>query len=581
MSSERVMESVIIADCGARTTRTFLVETVDQVYRLVAQGESPSTIEPPLDNLSAGVRDALAALEEASARRMVDRNRPILPQEETGNGADAFLATVAATPPLRLALLSAGSGPLVSALLDVVRRSPVTALPALTVEENGRVDDRVRDTVGTIARHQPNILLLVAGGNPERALRTLLRLADEIVTATVLAGVEEPPAILFVGDERWHETVTRGFGRGAEIGLVASGGADVGTLAAVIEQEVLDFATRRATATQPGFEDVAGWSMSPPLARSRAIELVNRFMAVHFGSEVLTVELEDGATICWANGSRHAALTEPALDLGLGAGNLLTTLTLAEVARWLPFTASEDDIARWILNRALRPYTVAVTERDRAIEAAVARELIRTGAAELRDAGVADLAPDLIVGGRFFAHWPDLAGAMLALIDGVQPHTARGLTQVALDLDGLLPAIGALGAVEPGRTAELFEHDGLVDLGACLAMTVRPGEQVRGQLEYASGESRPFTVTGGTLLRLPLPLGERAARLRIDPGGGAAVGRGAAGAGATFEGEDAPLGGVVGLVIDARGRPLDLPREEQERLARLGAWSAAMARTED
>ena len=46
--------------------------------------------------------------------------------------------------------------------------------------------------------------------------------------------------------------------------------------------------------------------------------------------------------------------------------------------------------------------------------------------------------------------------------------------------------------------------------------------------------------------------------------------------GATFEGELAPHGGPVGLVIDARERPFAFPRNEQERAARLAAWTSAI-----
>src|SRR5437764_1475380 len=230
MSTERVLESVIVADCGAGTTRAILVEAIDDVYRFIASAERPSTFEPPIDDLSVGVREALGALELATARRFLERNRPIMPQEGSGNGADALLTTMVSMP-----------------------------------------------------------------------------------------------AVLFIGEERWHDDVTASFGSSAEIGLIDPAGADPGALAGIVEQELLDFANRRAAAGQPGFEEVSAWSAAPPLARSRAIDLVNRFMSIQFGCEVLTVELDEGATFCWARGREDCALSEPALDLALGAGNLLTT----------------------------------------------------------------------------------------------------------------------------------------------------------------------------------------------------------------------------------------------------------------
>jgi hypothetical protein len=145
--------------------------------------------------------------------------------------------------------------------------------------------------------------------------------------------------------------------------------------------------------------------------------------------------------------------------------------------------------------------------------------------------------------------------------------------QVALDRDALMPLIGVLGTIAPERAAELFEHDSLFDLGACVVVDCGANEQVQGELVYADGRKWNFAVRGGEVLRLPLAGGERAAALRFAPGGRVQIGNNGAGKGATFEGELAPHGGPVGLVIDARERPFAFPRAEQERIARVSAWA--------
>lgn len=562
MSAERVVESVIVADCGNAVTRAVLVELVDDAYRFVAQGESPSTVEPPAGDLSVGLREAVAALEQACGRRFMERHGPIMPQEENGNGTDAFLTTVSAGPPLRLAVLTVGAGPLVGALIDVARRTPTTVLPAVTLDESGQLDDRASEASALVQRYRPDLLLLAAEGQSETAVARLLGVGSAAMTATALAG-GEAPAVLFVGDERWHNGVAANFGGGVELGMVATANTTPDAVAALIEQEILDFANRRLAASRPGFESLAAWGASAPLPRSHAIDLVNRFMAMHFGAEVLTVELAEGSVFCWARGQEHLALNEPALDLGLGAANLLSTLAVADVTRWLPFALSEDELVAWVLNRAIRPFTIPTTRRDRLIEAALARELIRTGLAEVQAAGAAHLAPRRIVGGSFFARWPDPATAMLTLLDGVQPPA--GIAHVALDRDGLLPAIGALGVADPQRAAQLFERDGLLDLGSCVTVAIPAGGEARGRLDYADGEAREFSVPAGSVARLPLSPERPAARLTIDAGGAT-----------TFEGETAPVGGLVGLIVDARPRPLALPRDEQARVALLQQWSEAL-----
>lgn len=576
MSEGQVLESIIIADCGKAVTRASLVEIVEGVCRFVAQGTSPSTAEAPYDDVGTGLRAAIGALESATMRRFVERNRLTMPQEDTGDGVDAFLATVAVAPPLRIAMLTSGGGTLVDALLTIARRSPVTVLPTLTVDAGAPVDATTRTTVATLKRLKPDLLLIVAPTDVARALPRLLGLASEIVGSLAGADSAIGPAILVVADQSGQDTATAAFGRGYEFGFLPINSSDPATIALTVEAELLDLGNRRAAVSLPGFDAIEGMSVAPPLARARALDLVNRFMALQFGCEVLNVDLDEGFTCCWARGGEGRALSEPALDLSFGAANLLTALPLGEVLRWLPFSMSEAGLREWILNRAVRPYTVPTGRKDRAIEAAIVRELLQIGAAELGGAGKSSLTPDLIVGGSFFSRWPDPADAFLALLDGLNPQPTTGVVQVALDRDALLPLIGTLGAIEPDRAAELFEHDGLVDLGACVVVSCPAGDDVKGELTYQDGSTRQFTVTGGNLLRLPLATGERAAALTFATGGKVSIGRNGAGKGAKFEGDAAPHGGLVGLVIDARERPANLPRGEQERVERLTAWASAL-----
>ena len=97
-------------------------------------------------------------------------------------------------------------------------------------------------------------------------------------------------------------------------------------LALTIEAEILDFGNRRAAATLQGFDTMAQMSAAPPLARARAIDLVNRFMGLLFGCEVITVDLDEGFYFCWSKSSDGRSLSEPALDLALGAANLRTDI---------------------------------------------------------------------------------------------------------------------------------------------------------------------------------------------------------------------------------------------------------------
>lgn len=572
MSEANSVESVLVADCGGGTTRVHLLELVGDRLRYVAQGEVMTTGEPPAGDLSTGVLSALGALERATARRFVARTRPMLPRQDDGNGVDAVLATIASVPSLRLAIVASGDGPLVAALLDVARGSPTTVLPTITMVQDETASAGAREAVAAVKQYQPDVLLLVANTGQEKAIERLLGTAADIMAAASVDGQADGPAVLFVGDELWRANAAANFAAGTEFGFVATNGAEFTALATLIERELLDFAGRRAVASRPGLETVQGWCSATPVSRLRAVELVNRFMAARYDREVVMVELTDGATFCWARGAEHRSLSEPALDVGVGAANLLMTLDLGAVLRWLPFAYSEDELARWVLNRSVRPYTLPTSNRDRLIEAALARELLRTGVAELRSAGVSNLAPTLIVGGAFFSRWSAPGLAMLTLIDGLQPLAVNGLTRIAIDVNGLLPAIGALGTVDPARAAQVFEDDGLVELGACVTISGASGDSVTGRLAYAGGDSVSFTAVPGALLRVPLDMGRAVVSLQLVPTANAAVGQTRPGVPVEFSASELPASSTVGLIVDGRGRPLELELDESERTARAAAW---------
>jgi hypothetical protein len=58
----------------------------------------------------------------------------------------------------------------------------------------------------------------------------------------------------------------------------------------------------------------------------------------------------------------------------------------------------------------------------------------------------------------------------------------------------------------------------------------------------------------------------------LSPEPGFRIGRSAPGDTVAFAGDHQLFGGRVGIVIDARGRPIQLPEDAETRLARLRSW---------
>ena len=70
-----------------------------------------------------------------------------------------------------------------------------------------------------------------------------------------------------------------------------------------------------------------------------------------------------------------------------------------------------------------------------------------------------------------------------------------------------------------------------------------------------------------------MPEGETAT-LILEPEPGFAVGKCEPGEVVRLEGEQQVFGAELGVIIDARGRPISLPDDREARVARLQSWLA-------
>ncbi len=157
------------------------------------------------------------------------------------------------------------------------------------------------------------------------------------------------------------------------------------------------------------------------------------------------------------------------------------------------------------------------------------------------------------------------------MVDAFLPE---GLTHLAVDSIFMAPQLGVLSSVHEQAATEVFERDCLIRLGAVLAPigNGRPGQPcVRVELVPPAGPPVARAIAFGELELVPLPE-SGAAKLRATPERGFDLG---AGKGRPIEAE--VLGGVVGLIVDTRGRrPFTLPPEPAERIRRLRAWNRAL-----
>jgi hypothetical protein len=138
--------------------------------------------------------------------------------------------------------------------------------------------------------------------------------------------------------------------------------------------------------------------------------------------------------------------------------------------------------------------------------------------------------------------------------------------------------------VHEAAAEEVFVRDCLINLGTCVAMVnqAKPGaaafeyEMTSGVFsseektpDVFGGETRRGSLAAGEMRLEPLGVGETA-RLTATPARGIDLGQGR---GRTLEAT--VHGGVVGIIFDARGRPLVVP--ERNRAEAVKSWADALS----
>lgn len=546
------LESLVVADFGRGTSRAYLLEQVAGAFRFVAKAEGRTTTDLPHEDLTIGWSHLLRQLEWLSGRSLTNRDRLSMPQVNSGDGVDALLVCSTLAEPVRVAVLEAGTSGVTAPLLDGLKRANTRVFHVAA--PSGRKDGGwAASQMEALRSFLPEMAVLVVGANSAEALPRVHQVAKGASLIGSLARA------VVIADGPAQESSVAAFSGKTKVRSVSPVIRSPQDIAGEIERELLE--AFRARLNTPDFQEVSKEATHGVISRAHAVDLVNRFIARAFSRRVLTIGIDDGMHVHWANGDQGTMATAPHVDL-TGYITGLSAREVADAAVWLPFEATEDDLITWVLNRSIRPWSIPELARDKAIEQALARQIIRRGLAEIaRSQPMALNGVDLVIGGPMFARWNQPGAAALALLDSVDVVPNDGVLDLALDQDGLMAVAGTIGTVEPALASSVFEFDTLIHLGSAVIIggSTQEGELAcRGEIHYETGEMAQFSVLAGTLEVLPLRAGETAT-LVLRPERKYSVGGHPTGKTVTLADERKIIGGSVGVIIDARSRSLSAP----------------------
>jgi hypothetical protein len=571
-------DSVLAIEIGTVSTRVILFDVVDGRYRFLGQGSVPTTAFAPINDVSVGVKEALDRLHDITGRALFNSGGQLqIPSQPDGTGVDACVATVSVGPPLRVVAIG---------LLEDISTESAKNLASTTyaqVVETMSLNDR-RKTVSrldTILQRKPD-LIVVAGGIEGGARQSVIDLLEAIGLACYLMPKEQRPEVLFAGNSALTEEVQNTLGSLANLHIAPNVRPSYDSEQLTPSQPALAQIYRLVRSRQiRGIQEIDLWTgnnlMPAATAFGRTIRYVSKEYA-HTHKGVLGIDVGASATTVASAFSGDLILSIfPGLGLGENLPEILNLCPLSDISRWLPVDISEKDLRDYIFNKALYPNSLPITADELAIEQSIACQAILLAIKQASKAYPPDVLGSLpgllpwfepiIASGSVLTKAPTRSQALMMVLNGLQP---TGITTITVDRNNLAASLGAAASVAPLLTIQSLDATNFVNLCTVISPVGKApaGTPImRVRMTNSEGQETELEIRQGSMAVIRLPIGQ-AGTLHITPLHRFDVGMGGLGRGGTVK----VIGGVFGVVIDARGRPLRLPAEPSRRREILNKW---------
>jgi len=589
------VKSILATDCGSTTTKAILIERKGDEYRLIVRGEAPTTVESPFEDVTKGVLNAVREVEELAGRKIL-MGETIMTPAKDGEGVDLYVSTSSAGGGLQMMVF----GVVKTMTAESAQRAALGA-GAIVMDVIASNDGRLPyQKIKRIRQLRPDMILLsggIDGGTTAHVaeLAELLSAADP--KARLGAGYLLP--VIYAGNKDARQIVRDRLERKTALVITDN-------LRPVLERENLgpartqihDLFMEHVMAHAPGYKKLMEWTLVPIMPTPAAVGRIIETIAREEGIQAIGVDIGGATTDVFSVFQGVFNRTVSAnLGMSYSISNVLAETGIDNIMRWVPFRVEDKDIRNRIKNKMIRPTTIPQSLEELMIEQGIAREALRLAFEQHKSLAVGlkgvqqertisdtfdqtasgetlvslrDL--NMLVGsGGVLSHAPRRQQAALMLIDAFVPEC---VTHLAVDSIFMMPQLGVLSTVHPKAATEVFKKDCLIHLGTCIApvgTAKENAECVKVKLEREKGGSEEVSVGFGHMKVLLLGVGE-SGRVVINPSKGFDVG---AGHGKTFETK--VEGGVVGLIIDCRGRrPFLLPLSAEERVRKLNEWNKAL-----
>jgi uncharacterized protein (TIGR01319 family) len=587
---------ILATDCGSTTSKARFFKKIGNEYRYITSGEAPTTVEAPYEDVTLGVRNAVREVEELTGHKLLSPEGIISPTRGENEGVDLYITTSSAGGGLQMQV----AGIIRTMTAESAERAALGAgaivMDVLSIDDGREPWEKIEK----MRFLRPDMILL-AGGIDGGSISHIVELAEFIKAASPQhrLGAEFEVPIVFAGNRAARPLVKDLIGDNFALQIVDN-------IRPTLEVEnpepartaVHQLFMEHVMSHAPGYTKLMKWTPVPIMPTPAGEGAMFRTFAQAQKANLLGVGL-GGATTNVYSYYNEKFVRSVSANLGMSYSicNVMKEATLENILRWIPFKIDRAEVSDRLRNKMIRPTTIPHTLKQLLIEHAVAREALRLGlehhkliarpllgakrdqsieerlGSQIRTGTYIDMSRIEWVGGTggLLSHAPRRVQSMLNLIDGFQ---VEGITKLFQDSVFMIPHLGVLSTVHRKAALDIFEKDCLIRLGTCVAFSGKLSEEDYGKevasitIKMPNGEALEKEIEYGTIQVIKLEEGKTAEiEGRVSSPFSISTRTGDS---RRFEAKIE--GGVVGILIDARGRPIDLPQDDQARRMKLCEW---------
>ena len=555
--------SYISIDFSRRQTQAWLFDNRFGSYRLL-EHLNVSNDEFSGQPLNAPLIALVRELELRNGQELISSaGRFQFEQNSNQSGLKAVGITYSIGKPIRVALVGLSEKYSLEALRRLSRFYNTEIVLEISLQNEPNVSIQLEKITNT-----PFDLLILAGGvdgGPEKALRAMI---GNLRLLVQLRGETNRPQIVYLGNQALADYAKMEIEAGDDLHIGGniqpdSGLEDLSFAAKAIRSAINRLRLKEFPELEI-FQDNPRIELMPAeFGRARIGQWLEQIQ--QNGKSVLQIQLEAdfGQLIAIQNGKRMGVWQNFEVD------DAMVDAVLAQTDQQV----SRESVNSILYNRFLHPDFVPTSIEEMSIEMTCLSLRVQNLLKELsklhpefryeqKRGLLADFEPILISGSEF-ERMPTARQALIVALNGILP---RGITTIVADDHRLIASLGALADFDPMLVSQIIDSDLFTALATVvtvesplaegervLQLEIDEGpEDIREQYEVAQSELRQFE-------NIP----EHGLRAYLAPEANSDIGMGLRGLGGWLNGDES----VLGLIVDARGRPFVLPIEKSSQEA--------------